>query len=272
MLINCHTHTLRSHDSSADPSDICREAVASGLGGVVLSDHCDCEFSESTDYNQLFVYAMQDFLSVKREFKDKLQLFFGIELGDPLYAPAFADRIIKDHSFDAVLLSIHAVRMPGFEAPFSRIDFRFADESFIVSYLEQYFDDMLSSVLRFDFDILCHLTVPLRYLILNYKKQVDLSLYADQIDRILKELITRDKCLEINTSALAFPGGFLMPDENIIDRYISLGGTHLSIGSDAHTPKHITEGFDKALKLLRKKNIKSLCCYKNRQRLEYDID
>lgn len=271
MLINCHTHTMRSHDSAADPFEICANAVKSGLGGVMFTDHCDCEFCESTDFDQIFSSANQDFHAVKREFEDKLQLFFGIELGDPLYAPAFADQIIRAHAFDSVLLSVHAVRYPEFEEPFSRIDFSFADNAFIFGYLEHYFNDILASVRQFDFDILCHLTVPLRYLVLKYKKQVDLSCYSALIDRILEELISRDKCLEINTSALVLPGGFPMPDETIIDRYISLGGTHFCIGSDAHTPGNIAAGLEQAVKLLLKKNIKSLCCYKNRQRLGYEI-
>ena len=50
MLINCHTHTMRSHDSSADPFKICRSAVEAGLGGIVFTDHCDCEFHELCDF------------------------------------------------------------------------------------------------------------------------------------------------------------------------------------------------------------------------------
>ncbi len=271
MLINCHTHTMRSHDSSADPFKICRSAVEAGLGGIVFTDHCDCEFHELCDFNRLFVSARQDFLSVNAKYNGMLRLFFGIELGDPLFAPSFANRIMKEHDFDTVLLSVHAVRYSGVTEPFSQIDFSFKDDAFIHGYLEQYFNDVLLTVRRFDFDILCHLTVPLRYLILKYRKKVDLTMYSGLIDNILDELIQRDKCLEINTSALKYPGGFLMPDENIIDRYISRGGSRFSIGSDAHSPNDIAAGLDAAVKLLLKKNVKSLCCYKNRQRLEYSI-
>ena len=272
MLINCHTHTARSHDSAADPFAVCASALKKNLAGIIFTDHCDCEFAHATDIFSQFDGCAQDFAKVKSAYTDKLQLFFGIELGDPLFDPAFARKIIAAHPFDAILLSVHAVRMPGYSTPFSRIDFGFADDDFLYTYLKQYFTDVLASVKTFDFDILCHLTVPLRYIMLKYHKKIDLSPFSECIDRILTETLTRDKTLEVNTSALALAEGFLMPDETIIDRYLRLGGTAFSIGSDAHTPENIASGLAQTAALLRSKGIKKLCCYNNRQRFFYSID
>ena len=271
MFINCHTHTLRSHDSEAKPYDICEKAVNDGLNGIVFSDHCDCEFYKTIDIFGLFSQAEQDFNFINNLYGEKLSLFFGIELGDPLFAPDFAEKIVCTFPFDAVLLSVHAVRVPGYEMPFSRIDFGFADDAFIHSYLKQYFLDVLESVRRFDFDILCHLTVPLRYIRLKYGKNADITPFEPTIDLILKELIEKGKTLEINTSALSLPGGFLMPDEKIIDRYIAMGGNLFSIGSDAHSASQVSFGIIDAAEMLKRKNIKSLVCYKNRTRLVYEI-
>lgn len=271
MLINCHTHTLRSHDSAAETDIICEKALEDGLTGLIFTDHCDCEFYKSTDIMHIFSLAEQDFNAAYHTFGNKLDLFFGIELGDPLFAPDFAEKIVQSFPFDAVLLSVHAVRLHEYDIPFSRIDFGFADDSFIHSYLEQYFIDVLESVRRFDFDILCHLTVPLRYIELKYGKKTDLSPFDSTIDLILKEVINKGKTLEINTSALSFPGGFLMPDENIIDRYIALGGTDFAIGSDAHSAVNVSFGIAKTADMLKQKNITSLICYKNRKRLVYNI-
>ncbi len=271
MLINCHTHTKRSHDSAAEPAALCESAVKAGLAGLTFTDHCDCEYHKSVDIIRQFAEAAADYESAKKKYEDRLRLFFGIELGDPLFAPAFADKILSSFSFDAVLLSVHAVRFPGYDIPFSQIDFGFADDRFIFSYLNQYFTDLLESVCIFDFDILCHLTVPLRYINLKYGKKADISGHMDLIDRILKEVIARDKTLEINTSALSLHGGFLMPDQQIIDRYIAFGGSSFSVGSDAHSPAQIADGLKEAAQLLKKNNIKSLCCYRGRQRLFYDL-
>ena len=271
-MINCHTHTFRSHDSDADPFAICESAEKNRLAGLIFSDHCDCEFCCDANIIGQFSACKKDFDAVSAVYSNRLKLYFGIELGDPLFAPSFAETILRSFDFDAVMLADHAVRFPEYSIPFSRIDFGFADDAFIEAYLHRYFTDLLESVKTFDFDILCHLTVPLRYIILKYHKKVDLAPFRALIDEILRETVQRDKTLEINTSAVELPGGFLMPDAEIIDRYIALGGRSFSVGSDAHTARNVALGLDSAAGLLRARNIKSLCCYENRQRLLYGIE
>ena len=271
MLINCHTHTKRSHDSAAEPFGLCESALSHGIAGILFTDHCDCEYADTVDYFELFGKCSCDYEEVRSVYGDRLELLFGIELGDPLFNPDFARRITDASPYDAVLLSVHAVRFPSYEAPFSVIDFSDFDDARISAYLYQYFADLLESVKSFDFDILCHLTVPLRYIMLKYCKKTDITSYMDLIDRILLELIRRDKTLEINTSAVELPGGFFMPDTQIINRYLALGGKALCIGSDAHSPQTIAAGFTQCEAFLREANIRSLCRYKNRQRLYYPL-
>ena len=271
MLINCHTHTFRSHDSAAQPFALCESALRSGLDGLTFTDHCDCEFFDSADIIGQFEACSKDFNAAKEAYGNRLRLYFGIELGDPLYAPPFAQKILQAFHFDAVLLSVHAVRFPGFGIPFSKIDFSAADDAFLSAYLRRYFTDLLESIQTFDFDILCHLTVPLRYIMLKYQKQVDLSPFYPVIDQILLETVRREKTLEINTSALSLPGGFLMPDEYIIYEYLRLGGSLFCIGSDAHTPDAVALGLTQTAEYLFNKGIKELCLYKDRQRYGYSI-
>ncbi len=271
MFFDCHTHTLRSHDSNASAEALCAAALSAGLDGVMLTDHCDCEFSAEKDIPLQFRMGARDHAAVRAAYNNRLDVRFGIELGDPLFAPAFAREICGAFPFDAVLLSVHAVRIPGCAQPFSRIDFSGADDAFLRAYLRQYFADVLCSVREFDFDILCHLTVPLRYIVLKYGKQADTAPYMELIAEILSELIKKDGALEINTSAAALPKGFLMPDAQIIELFLRLGGKHFTLGSDAHVPQAAGAGVGKAAELLRSHNIKGLCFYEQRQRRTYSL-
>ena len=272
MLYNFHTHTHFSHDSSARMEDLCDSAVRQDLAGILFSDHCDCEYEEAKNHIALFSDAYAEYLNTAGRYCDRLQCFFGIELGDPHYAPEFADRITAALPFDAVLLSVHAVRYPGADAPFSTIRFADLPQPFLEAYLEQYFEDVLFCVRRFDFDVLCHLTVPLRYIVLKYGRTVPIGPYLPKIREILREVIQRGKTLEINTSAVDEPNGFLMPGEDLIDLYLSLGGTSFSLGSDAHTPQNVSKGLVNAANLLLSKGIGSVDYYKNRQKNSYRIE
>ena len=271
MLYNCHTHTKYSHDSAAEPAAMCDAAANAGLSGLLISDHCDCEYADHTDFFSMFQSCEKECAALKKSCKD-LRLHFGIELGDPVYNADFAKKIVKACDFDAVLLSVHAVRLRGFDMPFSQIDFGDKNDAFIRSYLIQYFNDVLYTVQTApDFDVLCHLTVPLRYITLKYGKKADVHTYYPVIAQILGALAARGKALEINTSALAYGNGFLMPDKEIAAMFLTLGGRYFTVGSDAHKPENVAFGLNEAAKTLKSLGVKDACCFDKRKIITYPL-
>ena len=272
MTYNCHTHTHLSHDSNADPADICLQCIKDNIGGLLLSDHCDCEYSYKINHFALFRKGEREAMQLRSRFSSSLKIHFGIELGDPLYSPDFAEKIAAAFSYDAILLSVHAVRFPCFEMPFSQIDFSTKTDLFICEYLSRYFNDVLCTVQEFDhFDALCHLTVPLRYIMLKYGKKIDIASYYPVIAQILAILIQKQKALEINTSALNYNNGFLMPDKYISAMYLNLGGRYFTIGSDAHTPEKVSFGLRDAAYMLKELGVTQACYYENRNRILYSL-
>ena len=272
MLYNFHTHTHYSHDSDARFEDICENAVRQGLSGVLFSDHCDCEYEEDRDHIHMFSDAYREYRKVSEKYVGRLGSYFGIELGDPHFAPAFADKITHALPFDAVLLSVHAVDYPGATAPFSTICFADRPQPFLQAYLRRYFENVLFCVRRFDFDILCHLTVPLRYITLKYGISVDVGQYLPLIREIMEEVINRGKTLEINTSMVRDKSAFFMPDGSLADLYISLGGSSFSLGSDAHTAQNVAHGLTCGAQMLKSKGIKNIDYYVNRNKQTYSTD
>ena len=130
---------------------------------------------------------------------------------------------------------------------------------------------MLEMIKTTDFDVLSHLTCPLRYISGKYGIAVDLKKFADKTDIILKEIINRGVALEINTSCLDTNYNALMPDIPIIERYKELGGYLLTLGSDAHIAERIAHGFDYALCELSRLEFKNIYYYKNRKPIPQEI-
>lgn len=158
----------------------------------------------------------------------------GVEIGENILHKKDAEEVISGSNFDIVLGSVDAVQFKNQTFPYSKIDFsRFLQDE-INEYISAYFDDMLEMIKTTDFDMLSHLTCPLRYISGKYGIAVDLKNFADKTDIILKEIINRGIALEINTSSLDTDYTFLMPDIPIIKRYKELGGYLLTLGSDAH--------------------------------------
>ena len=266
MLYNGHTHTAYSHDSGARLADIANASAAAGLFGFAVTDHCDCEFAAAEPVYETVAASVR----AARAFSAPgLAVHAGVELGDPLFAPAFARRLLNDIRFDVVLLSVHAVRAPKNDAPFSRIDFSGWTPAEARDYLRRYFDDLAESACAFDFDVLAHLTIPLRYLTHRFGFVFDPAAYAGQTDAVLRAVIARDKTLEVNTSGAG--EGYLMPDATIIRRYLELGGTRFALGSDAHTPENAALGLKTAAGTLKAFGVTHATYYENRQPRTYPL-
>ena len=271
MLFNIHTHTCHSHDATAPLPALCEKALREGLLGFAVTDHCDCECSSEPRAFTSLMDSFEDCEKAKARYGDRLVVAAGVEIGEALYDRAFAKKVIASRPWDVVLGSVHAVRMENWERPFSILDFSGCSDAFLRDYLRQYFDDLTEMAATEDYDVLCHLTVPLRYICVKYGRPVDISLYEQQIDEILKIAIERDKTLEINTSGCTPDQPRFMPDETILDRYLAMGGRNLTIGSDAHVTERLTNGLDQAVEMLNRKGVVTLTYYLNRKHVQYHI-
>ena len=268
-IFNCHTHTSFSHDGNATIEQLCSEAERCKLMGFAVTDHCDCEYSDDKEMLRNLELSCLDAEKYKEAYKGKLIISKGIEIGEAIFNPAFAEEIISKNNYDVILGSVHAVRIRDFEMPFSVIDFSKLSDEFIDRYVTQYFEDLLETARNTDYDILCHLTVVLRYVVYKYKRKVDLKKYYPVISEILKAVIERGKTLEINTAGLN--DGYFMPEKDVLMTYKALGGKRVALGSDAHIPRNLAVGLTEGAGLLISSGFNELTYYENRKPVTTEI-
>ena len=162
--------------------------------------------------------------------------------------------------YDFILGSIH--NLPDKE------DFyymNFDDESIdYMDLLGQYFEWVLKLAEWGNFDSLAHLTYPLRYIVGNYGKPVDMSRFNEIIDEILITLVRNEKALEINTSGLRKPIGETSPTEDIVKRFNQLGGKYITVGSDAHYAEHLGAGIEEGYKIALRSGFDKIAVYQDR--------
>ena len=264
-IYDCHTHTHFSHDSECDPRDSLAVAREKGLAGFAITDHCDIEFCKEKD--------------VKAPIKQSADcahkmggVLAGVEIGEGIWHKKETNEVIAKSDFDIVLGSVHAVRYKNYTMPFSGMDFSPFSQNEIDEYLDTYFDDMLEMIKATDFDVLSHLTCPLRYICGKYGISVDLNKHARKIEIILKEIISRGIALEVNTSCLDSGYNELMPNLPIIEEYKRLGGYLITLGSDAHKAERIAYGFEYTLNELLKLGFKNIYYYKSRKPIPQEIE
>ena len=139
-----------------------------------------------------------------------------------------------------------------------------------MDFLDAYFDDMLTMLETTDFDILAHLTCPLRYINGKYNFGIDISCYESKIEEILMRIIKKGIALEVNTSAYEVLNDF-MPSAAILKKYYAMGGYLITLGSDAHIAKNAAIHFDKAIQTLKTIGFGNIFYYKNRKPIQITI-
>ena len=264
MMYNSHVHTEFSNDCAVPAAEMCGAAIQKGVSGIAITDHCNVTKCISRNSYQTAIHSAKKALELQKQYECALDVAVGIEINEMIYKPDYAQRIIDAADFDVVLASVHSVVLNCIPICLSEIDFGNLSKSETEDIFTHYYKDLLQTVKSCDFDVCAHLTLPLRYANGVYRKNIDIRNYYSYIEKILSVIIDRKKALELNTSELNRQLFDFMPNEEILRMYHDLGGTLITIGSDAHKPENIDFGFKEASEVLNRTGFNSYVFYKER--------
>ncbi len=269
ILADMHTHSRHSHDSTCPIEEMAKAQKKRGTTIFAVTDHCDME-AVSTDIKALVNESVND-TEYTRSLVDGIEILRGIEIGEGFWNRERMREILSMREYDVVIGSVHAVRYEGYTGPYSRLDFSQLGKEKTLAYLDCYFDDLLYMVETTELDVLAHLTCPLRYINGKYGMNIDCHVYKEKITAVLAAVIRHGIVLEINTSCKGSRYDAFMPEEWILSLYRELGGTLISLGSDAHIGANASHAFDAALEMLKRNGYHTLCYLKNRCIYQYEL-
>lgn len=233
-----HTHCTLSFDGKSSAEDMVKRAAELGIKHYALTDHIDLgEFPDKDfDLEATVTGAREQIPALQKKYAGSVQLLYGVELGQAVHDKELADKLLAENDYDFVIGSTHFIR--GHE------DFYFLDytDTDVPELMRLYFEELLETAEWGRFDVMGHITYPLRYITGDHGIDVDLSGFAGIIDEILRALIKNGKGIEINTSGLRQKFGRMFPEADIVKRYHELGGRILTIGSDAHCTDDLGKG------------------------------
>ena len=250
-MFDLHIHTHNSVDSEQTPDEICESAIQRGLKGIAICDHVDLWFIHNLRTEDAIRNCIEEVKKAKAHYGSRLEILQGVEMAEYLYDPVGAERILSLCPFDVILGSVHSVRFEDINDSYSRIDFSSMPMEKIHRFLKEYFRHVLEMVENTDFDVLTHLTCPLRYINGKYNRNADIMQHKDEIFTILEKIIRKNIALEINTSGLDSNFGEYMPPLFLLEAYKNMGGKRITLASDAHVPQNIGKGFEKTASLLQ---------------------
>lgn len=275
-LADLHTHTNFSPDAESTPEQMCGRAAELGLAAYAITDHCDCNFwyplenCESTTATDAEMYGAEKYANasidcqtaLKEKYSGRLNLLCGIELGQPLQNLERAEEIASRSELDFIIGSHH---QNAGENDFYWIEYDKLDSSEIYRLLDDYFCQVYEMSKWGKFDVLGHLTYPLRYICGEYGIDIDMKRYDDVIREIFCTLIHSGKGIEINTSGLRQKYGLTFPTLDYIKLYRELGGEIITLGSDAHCAADIGKGIFEGAELAKAAGFKYISYFKERK-------
>lgn len=255
-LIDMHVHTDNSPDGNHSAMYICEQAELNGIRALAFTDHCEVDVYREENYDKRYRQSYFEITKAQCAFRGKVLVLKGIELAQGHYNKSLADEILSKYDCDVVIGSIHALRHTK---DFCHLD-GYTEEN-VKAYTEKYLKEIYNMVKWGKFDILAHLTYPMRYFYSKAGIQVDLNDYKEQVDAILSLLAEKEKALEINTAGLRQQINKLSPEVEIVKRFKELGGKYVTFGSDAHYAEDVTSGIEEAYDAMKQAGFSEFTFY-----------
>lgn len=265
MQIDYHLHTNHSFDGTQSAEQLCMAAVSRGVDAIAITDHMDIyggkPYSAILDCGACFA----DIQRVRAKYGKLLSIACGIELGQPMRNPPEAEAFLRDWPLDFIIGSVHNLEDDTDVGTydFSKVSF---DKVFT-----RYLDCLLDFAENYEYDVLGHVTYPMRYFFLQTGSCPDPMRWKEQFEKIFAAVIDRGRGIEFNTSSLARGKGILLPGEDLLALYRDMGGTIITTGSDAHVACETGITSVRAVQKLKQLGFQYITTYQNRNPIQNRI-
>ena len=105
----------------------------------------------------------------------------------------------------------------------------------------------------------------------NTHGNYDFNEYVVMIKEVLTNIIKSGKGIEVNTSTLRSVVNETMPSVDILKLYHELGGTIITVGSDAHKSEDVGAGIRESIEVLKNIGFKNIYRFENRKPIAIEI-
>jgi len=259
-MYDYHFHTTFSGDSTIDPEKGIQRAIKEGIKEIAVTDHIELNVWRPGDVfdNDMvdFIEYFKTFEYLKEKYREKIAVKIGLEIGLQLEEKEEIDHLINLYPFDFVIGSTHTIdKVDLFYGKIYEVDKAKA--------YELYFNEVLRNVRAFDtYSVYGHVDLIVRYALRNYKDVEVSSADMELVGHILKEIISKGKGIEVNTSGYRYGLNSTNPNVEILKLYRQLGGEIITVGSDAHSIGHLGANIIETYELLRNLGYKYITTFK----------
>ena len=253
LLSNCHTHTDYC-DGKSSAEQMIVSAIENGLSSIGISSHSpmtgDCNWTMKVQDVNSYIKEIN---ALKEKYKDKIQVYCGIELDNNFTGIDLAD-------FDYSIGSVHQFRKDG---KIYDVDFNaemlsdLTNEHFNGKWnkmADWYFNALADFVIENEVDVVGHFDLITKFNEKSNLFSVDNEEYKiiaiQALNRILQAK-NDDIIFEVNTGAMSRCGNKLPYPSAFILEHLYKCGARITITGDSHSTDTIVYGYENAIRLCK---------------------
>lgn len=237
-MIDFHMHSHFSADCQVAMEEMVKGAIQKGMTEICFTEHIDYEYPDPSILFEVDLAQYEKELNRLRDvYGQHIKIQKGIEIGVQPQILHRYEQLMKNHTFDFVICSMHTTDRKSLHYK-EIFQGRTVTEAF-----QLYYDEYLTCIKTFkQFNVLGHVD-----LVKRYTDEPSPDLFHDQLRLIFQELIPYGKGIELNTSGPRYGLNHALPSRDILELYKECGGEIITLGSDAHRVGEIGEHFHHAL-------------------------
>ena len=267
-LADYHMHSRISPDAKYPMTEMAGAARRAGMDEVCFTDHMEPVAWNGRDPIEFYDWGAlsKEFREAREALGDRIQLRLGIELGEAVLDLPRTAELLKDApELDFIIGSTHIL-----SERFGFVDMYFfhpEDEEEALLGIGDYLGLVRQTAEWGQFDVLGHLTLPLRYLNENQGFRLSFDPFGAEVEGILRAVVQKGRGIELNTNR----GNTPLPDEKWLRMYRDLGGEIITLGTDAHTPEFAGCAVRERQELLRRCGFTRFCTVERRQPIWHNL-
>jgi histidinol-phosphatase (PHP family) len=231
LPLDAHLHTDLSPDSDVPIDVYCAAAVERGIPELAITDHLDFDPRAPAFAFSTFAERERVVREAARRWADRgLAIRFGVEISYESRREAEVREHLARHPYDFVIGSVHVMRYSPYTG--SRVAAWIAGRSF-EEIVAPYFSEVVAAARTELFDTLGHLDYVKKY-VAAHVPPAAFAAAPEIYEPVLRALVDTGTGLEVNSSGLRQAPRETYPASWVVARYRAIGGSAVTVGSDAH--------------------------------------